>query len=86
MTREEIFSKLKPVIADRLNVNESEITEDKKLTGKDNDSLGADSLDAVDTIMEIEKEFDIAIPDTDMEKLITVKDIVDYIEAHTKNN
>lgn len=86
MTREEILSKLKPIIADQLSVDEAEITEDKKLTGKDNDSLGADSMDAACTIMEIEKDFDIAIPDRDMEKLITVKDIVDYIEAHTKNN
>lgn len=79
MTREEILSKLKPVIADRLSIEESEITEDKKLS-----DLGADSLDAVDTIMEIEKAFDIAIPDNDMEKLSTVKDIIDYIESHTK--
>lgn len=86
MNREEILSKLKPIIADQLSVNESAITEDKKLSGKENDCLGADSMDAASTIMEIEEEFDIAIPDSDMEKLITVKDIVDYIEAHTKNN
>lgn len=69
MKKEEIILQLYPLIADSLNVQESEITEDKNL--KD---LGADSLDVVDTIMEVEKEFDIAIPDTDMEKLITVKD------------
>lgn len=79
MTSEEILSKLKPIIADRLSVDESEITEDKKLT-----DLGADSLDSVDTIMEIEKAFDVAIPDSDMEKLTTVQSIVDYIEEHTK--
>lgn len=79
MTREEILFRLKPVIADRLSIQEQEITEDKKLT-----ELGADSLDAVDTIMEIEKAFDIAIPDGDMEKLTDVRSIVDYIESHTK--
>lgn len=80
MTPEEIFAKLKPVIADSLSIAESEITEDKKLT-----DLGADSLDAVNTIMEIEKAFDIAIPDSDMDKLISIKDIIDYISEHTKS-
>ena len=81
MNKEEILTKLKPIIADRLSVHESEITEDKTLS-----DLHADSLDAVDVIMEIEKAFDIAIPDADMENLTTIKSIVDYIESHTKNN
>ena len=84
MTREEILTKLKLIVADKLNVNESEVTEDKKITGKDNDCLGADSLDAVELIMEVEKEFDIAISDTHMEKLTTIKSIVDYIKSNTQ--
>ena len=81
MNREEILAKLKPLIADSLNVNESEVVPEAILTT----DLHADSLDAVDTIMIIEKEFDIAITDADMEKLTTVKSIVDYIEQHTKS-
>ena len=81
MTREEILSKMKSIIADSLNVEESEVVPEATLTT----DLHADSLDAVDTIMEIEKAFDIAIPDADMENLTTVKSIVDYIESHTKS-
>lgn len=76
---QEIFERVKPIIADRLNVKESEVTPEK--TFKD---LRADSLDSVDTIMEIEKEFNLAIPDADMEKFTNIHSIVDYIEAHTK--
>lgn len=75
----EIFEKVKIIVADRLNVKESEVTFEKRF--KD---LGADSLDAVDTIMEIEKKFDMSISDNDMEKLTTIESIVDYIEDHTK--
>lgn len=81
MTKEEILLKLKPIIADRLNISEDDITGEKTLS-----DLGADSLDAVDAIMEVEKEFDIAIPDTDMESLTTIQSIVDYIGSHTKQS
>ena len=46
------------------------------------DDLGADSLDLVELIMSMEEEFDIEIPDEEAEKLVTVKDAFDYINAH----
>lgn len=76
---QQLFETLKPVLADRLNVLISEITPDKTL--KD---LGADSLDGVETIMSLEAHFNIAIPDSDMEKFTTIESIVNYIDEHTK--
>lgn len=79
MNKEEILSKLKLILADKLDVSVEEVTEDK--TMKD---LGADSLDAVEAIMTVEKDFNLAIPDGDMEKFTNIKSIVDYIAEHTK--
>lgn len=73
----EIASRVKAIIADRLNVDENEVTENAEFT-KD---LGADSLDTVELIMEFEKEFGITIPDDKAEGITTVKDAIDYIEA-----
>lgn len=78
MNKEEITKKLKALIAKSLNVPEEEVASDSTLL-----SLGADSLDNAQTIMDIEKGFDMAIPDTDMEKFTTVETIVDYIFDHT---
>ncbi|MCM1093709.1 MAG: acyl carrier protein [Bacteroides sp.] len=73
----EIASRVKAIIADKLNVDENEVTDAAEFT-KD---LGADSLDTVELIMEFEKEFDITIPDDKAEGITTVKDAVAYIEA-----
>lgn len=73
----EIASRVKAIIADKLNVDENEVTENAEFT-KD---LGADSLDTVELIMEFEKEFGITIPDDKAEGITTVKDAIDYIEA-----
>ena len=73
----EIASRVKAIIADKLNVDENEATENTEFT-KD---LGADSLDTVELIMEFEKEFGITIPDDKAEGITTVKDAIDYIEA-----
>ena len=73
----EIASRVKAIIADKLNVDENEVTDAAEFT-KD---LGADSLDTVELIMEFEKEFDITIPDDKAEGITTVKDAVGYIEA-----
>lgn len=73
----EIASRVKAIIADKLNVDENEVTETAEFT-KD---LGADSLDTVELIMEFEKEFGITIPDDKAEGITTVKDAIDYIEA-----
>lgn len=73
----EIASRVKAIIADKLSVDENEVTENAEFT-KD---FGADSLDTVELIMEFEKEFGITIPDDKAEGITTVKDAIDYIEA-----
>ena len=73
----EIASRVKAIIADKLIVDENEVTETAEFT-KD---LGADSLDTVELIMEFEKEFGITIPDDKAEGITTVKDAIEYIEA-----
>ena len=70
------FEKLKEIIADVLNVEADDITEDTKFV----DDLGADSLDIFQIIMGIEEEFDIEIPDEEAEKISTVNDAVNYIK------
>ncbi len=76
----EIASRVKAIIADKLNVDETEVTENTEFT-KD---LGADSLDTVELIMEFEKEFGISIPDDKAEGITTVKDAIDFIEEAKK--
>jgi acyl carrier protein len=71
----EIAEKVKSIIVDKLGVEESEVTRDASFTN----DLGADSLDTVELIMEFEKEFNIAIPDEQAEKIGTVGEAVDYI-------
>ncbi len=71
-----ISEKVKQIIVDKLGVDESEITNEASFTN----DLGADSLDTVELIMEFEKEFDIAIPDEEAEKIGTVGDAVTYLE------
>ena len=73
-------ARVKAIIVDKLGVDESEVTPDATFTN----DLGADSLDTVELIMEFEKEFNIAIPDEDAEKIGTVNDAISYIEAHSK--
>jgi len=74
-TKEEVVSKIKDLIKNSLGVNEDEITPDSSFI----DDLGADSLDIVELVMLIEKDFDIEIPDEDAEKIGTVQDAIDYI-------
>ena len=77
---EDIASKVKAIIVDKLTVDENEVTPNAEFS-KD---LGADSLDTVELIMEFEKEFGISIPDEDAEKITTVGDDISYIEEHSK--
>jgi len=72
----EISDKVKQIIVDKLGVDESEISDAASFTN----DLGADSLDTVELIMEFEKEFDLAIPDEEAEKIATVGDAVSYLE------
>lgn len=73
-----IFDKIKDIIIDQLQVEESEVTMDTNMM-KD---LSADSLDAVEIIMAIEDEFGLEIPDEDAEKFQTVADLVKYVEEN----
>ncbi|HNW76901.1 MAG TPA: acyl carrier protein [Bacteroidales bacterium] len=76
----EITAKVKAIIVDKLGVDESEVTPEASFTN----DLGADSLDTVELIMEFEKEFDIAIPDDQAEKIGTVGEAIAYIENNKK--
>jgi len=73
-----IFDDVKEVIVEQLNVNEDEV----KLESNFVEDLGADSLDVVELVMALEEKFEIEIPDEAAEKIATVKDVVDYIEAN----
>ena len=72
-----IREKVTAIIVDKLGVDASEINDEAGFTN----DLGADSLDTVELIMEFEKEFNIAIPDDQAEKIGTVGQAVEYIEA-----
>ena len=76
----EIESKVKAIIVDKLGVDEAEVVPTASFTN----DLGAESLDTVELIMEFEKEFGINIPDDQAEKISTVGDAINYIEANTK--
>ena len=73
-----MFEKVVEIIKDQLGIDDKEITMETSLM-KD---LEADSLDAVEVIMELEEEFNIEIPDTEAEKFVCIGDIVRYIEAN----
>ena len=73
-----VEDKVKKLIAEKLSVDASEVVPGASFT----DDLGADSLDLVELIMTMEEEFDIDIGDEDAEKLVTVQNAIDYINAH----
>ena len=72
----EVASKVKAIIADKLGVEESQVTNEANFQT----DLGADSLDTVEMIMEFEKAFGIEIPDEDTQKIGTVGDAIAYVE------
>ena len=76
----EIATKVKAIIVDKLGVDEKDVTLEASFTS----DLGADSLDTVELIMELEKEFDIQIPDEEAEKIVTVGDAIAFIENNKK--
>ena len=76
----EIEARVKAIIVDKLGVDESEVTPNASFTN----DLGADSLDTVELIMELEKEFGMSIPDDQAEKISTVQDAVVYIANNAK--
>ena len=69
MSSEEIFEKVKSIIFEQLGVTETSVTMEASFI----DDLGADSLDIVELVMALEEEFDIEIPDSDAEKVVTVE-------------
>lgn len=75
-----VFDKVKEIVAERLDVADDEITMEAVITG----DLGADSLDVVDLVMDLEDAFSIEIPDEAMADIKTIGDIVAYIEKETK--
>jgi len=77
---ETTFEQVKAIIVEKLGVSADEVKETSSFVN----DLGADSLDVVEFVMEVEKKFDITIPDDDAGKLDTVDKAVAYIEAHKK--
>ncbi|TFE02727.1 acyl carrier protein [Jeotgalibacillus salarius] len=73
----EVLDRVTKIIVDRLGVDESEV----KLEASFKEDLGADSLDVVELVMELEDEFDMEISDEDAEKIDTVGNAVSYIES-----
>ena len=73
---QDVESKVKEIIIDKLGVDESEVVAEANFTN----DLGVDSLDTVELIMEFEKDFDLSIPDEDAETIATVGDAVKYIQ------
>lgn len=76
----EIATKVTSIITDKLGVEESQVTPEASFTN----DLGADSLDTVELIMELEREFDLSIPDEEAEKIVTVGDAIAFIENAKK--
>lgn len=74
----EVFDRVKRIVIERLGVDEAEVT----LEASFKDDLGADSLDVVELVMELEDEFDMEISDEDAEKITSVGEVVNYIQSH----
>ena len=77
----EEFERVKSVIVDQLGADEAAVTPEASFV----DDLGADSLDMVEFVMVLEEEFNIEVPETDADKIVTVGDAVEYIKAHQNN-
>ncbi|MGL4980509.1 MAG: acyl carrier protein [Fusobacteriaceae bacterium] len=73
-----MLDKIKEIVVDQLGVEAEQVTIDANFV----EDLGADSLDTVELIMAFEEEFEVEIPDSEAEKIKTVKDVVNYIESH----
>ncbi|MBF0406113.1 MAG: acyl carrier protein [Candidatus Riflebacteria bacterium] len=74
------FEEIKKIVVDKLQVDEKQVSLDASFI----EDLGADSLDTVELVMDLEEHFDIEIPDEEAEKLKTVQDAVTYIEEKKK--
>jgi acyl carrier protein len=75
---ESIEQRVKKIVAEQLGVNESDIKNESTFV----DDLGADSLDTVELVMALEEEFECEIPDEEAEKITSVQQAIDHINAH----
>ena len=77
-----VFSeqRVKEIITEQLGVSADQVTAEASFI----DDLGADSLDQVELVMALEEEFELEIPDEDAEKMTTVRDAVEYLRKHVK--
>ena len=73
-----VLEKVKAILAEQFDVDEDKITADTDLQ----EDLGADSLDVVDLLMSIEDEFDVEVPDEEIENMKTIGDVVEYIQSN----
>ncbi len=73
-----IQERVKKIVVEQLGVSEEEVIENASFV----EDLGADSLDTVELVMALEEEFECEIPDEEAEKITTVKEAIDYINAH----
>ena len=74
-----IKERVMKLVCEQLGVKEEEVTPEASFV----EDLGADSLDTVELVMALEEEFETQIPDDEAEKITTVKEAMDYVEAHT---
>ncbi len=75
-----VEERVKQIVVEQLGVKEEEVSGESSFV----DDLGADSLDTVELVMALEEEFNIEIPDEEAEKITTVQQAMDYINAHNK--
>jgi len=80
MNLSEIEVRVTKIVVEQLGVKEAEVTPEASFV----DDLGADSLDTVELVMALEEEFETEIPDEDAEKIVTIKDAVNYIVSREK--
>ncbi len=80
MTQDEIFEKVKKIVAEQLEIEPVKVTPEANFAN----DLNADSLDTVELVMALEEAFDVEIPDEAAEKITTVQAVVDYIGEKTK--
>ncbi|MDR1832116.1 MAG: acyl carrier protein [Fusobacteriaceae bacterium] len=73
-----MLDKIKEIVVEQLGVEADQVTPEANFV----EDLGADSLDTVELVMAFEEEFGVEIPDTEAEKIKTVQDVLNYIEAH----
>lgn len=73
-----IEERVKKIVVEQLGVNDSDVKNESSFV----EDLGADSLDTVELVMALEEEFDCEIPDEEAEKIMTVQQAIDYINAH----